>query len=83
MPLIGATFGLLLSKLIGLDPGTGTLFTVLIASASYIAVTAAMRLALPQAKVAIYLPMSLAITFPFNIIIGIPLYFSIAETFLK
>ena len=56
--------------LIGLDAGTGTLFTVLIASASYIAVTAAMRLALPQAKIAIYLPMSLAITFPFNIIIA-------------
>ena len=42
-----------------------------------------MRLALPQAKVAIYLPMSLAITFPFNIIVGIPLYFSVAETLLK
>ena len=82
MPLIGAAVGLLLSKAIGLDPGTGTLFTVLIASASYIAVTAAMRLALPQAKVAIYLPMSLAITFPFNIIVGIPLYFAIAEKFL-
>ena len=82
MPLIGATIGLGLSKLIGLDVGTGTLFTVLIASASYIAVTAAMRLALPQAKVAIYLPMSLAITFPFNIVIGIPLYFSLANTLL-
>jgi len=83
MPLIGAAVGLSLSKLIGLDTGTGTLFTVLIASASYIAVTAAMRLALPQAKVAIYLPMSLAITFPFNIIVGIPLYFSIAEKWLN
>ncbi len=82
MPLLGATFGLMLSKLIGLDAGTGTLFTVLIASASYIAVTAAMRLALPQAKIAIYLPMSLAITFPFNIIVGIPLYFSVAQALL-
>ena len=63
MPLIGATVGLSLSKIIGLDVGTGTLFTVLIASASYIAVTAAMRLALPQAKAAIYIPMSLAINF--------------------
>lgn len=82
MPLIGAAVGLLLSWMIGLDVGTGTLFTVLIASASYIAVTAAMRLALPQAKAAIYVPMTLAITFPFNIIIGIPLYYAIAEMIL-
>ncbi len=82
MPLIGGGLGLGLSVLIGLDVGTGTLFTVLIASASYIAVTAAMRLALPQAKAAIYVPMSLAITFPFNIMIGIPLYFAAAETLL-
>lgn len=83
MPLIGALVGLVLSWVIGLDVGTGTLFTVLIASASYIAVTAAMRLALPQAKAAIYLPMSLAITFPFNIIVGIPLYFAVAEILLS
>lgn len=82
MPLIGAATGLGLSKIIGLDVGTGTLFTVLCASSSYIAVPAAMRLALPQAKAAIYIPMSLAITFPFNIIFGIPLYFSMAEYFL-
>ena len=82
MPLIGATIGLALSWLIGLDVGTATLFTVLIASASYIAVTAAMRLALPQAKAAIYVPMSLAITFPFNILIGIPLYYALANYFL-
>jgi hypothetical protein len=83
MPLIGAAIGLLSSKLIGLDVGTGTLFTVLCASASYIAVPAAMRLALPQAKAAIYVPLSLAITFPFNIVFGIPLYFAIAEVILK
>lgn len=83
MPLIGAGIGLLLSHLIGLDVGTGMLFTVLCASASYIAVPAAMRLALPQAKAAIYVPMSLAITFPFNIVIGIPLYFALAEYFLS
>ncbi|NRA74097.1 MAG: sodium-dependent bicarbonate transport family permease [Rickettsiales bacterium] len=82
MPLIGAGVGLTLSKLIGLNIGTGTLFTILVASASYIAVTAAMRLALPQAKAAIYVPMSLAITFPFNIAIGIPLYFSLAQKLL-
>lgn len=76
MPLIGATIGIGVSRLIGLDVGTGLLFTVLCASASYIAVPAAMRLALPEAKAAIYVPMSLAITFPFNIVIGIPLYYA-------
>ena len=82
MPLIGACVGLGLSKLIGLDVGTGMLFTVLCASASYIAVPAAMRLALPQAKAAIYVPMSLAITFPFNIVFGIPLYYAGAQYLL-
>ncbi len=83
MPLIGACIGLVISRLIGLDIGTGTLFIVLIASASYIAVTAAMQLALPKAKAAIYIPMSLAITFPFNIAIGIPLYYALAQLFLE
>jgi hypothetical protein len=82
MPLIGAALGLGSSFIIGLNVGTGMLFTVLIASASYIAVSAAMRLALPQAKAAIYIPMSLAITFPFNITIGIPLYYALAEVLL-
>jgi len=82
MPLISSLVGLTISWAIGLDVGTGFLFTVLIASASYIAVTAAMRLALPQAKAAIYIPMTLAITFPFNVAIGIPLYFSIAQKIL-
>lgn len=83
MPLIGATIGLLSSWAIGLDMGTGILFTVLCASASYIAVPAAMRLALPEAKAAIYLPMSLAITFPFNVVVGIPLYYMAAEFLLR
>jgi hypothetical protein len=78
MPLIGASIGLLTSKIIGLDAGTGTLFIVICASSSYIAVPAAMRLALPEAKSAIYIPMSLAITFPFNVTFGIPLYFALA-----
>jgi hypothetical protein len=82
MPLIGAVIGLLTSKVLGLDVGTGTLFTVLCASASYIAVPAAMRLALPEAKAAIYIPMSLALTFPFNVTLGIPLYFAGAKMFL-
>jgi len=82
MPLIGASIGLLTARLIGLDVGTGTLFTVLCASASYIAVPAAMRLALPEARAAIYLPMSLAISFPFNVTLGIPFYFDLAGKLL-
>lgn len=83
MPLVNAMVGISLSMLIGLDKGTGFLFTVLAASASYVVVTAAMRTALPQAKAAIYLPMSLAITFPFNITVGIPLYFALADKLLS
>ncbi|MCH2037201.1 MAG: sodium-dependent bicarbonate transport family permease [Rickettsiales bacterium] len=82
MPLIGGAVGLGISYVIGLDVGTGFLFTVLVASASYIAVSAAMRLAIPQAKPAIYIPMTLAITFPFNISLGIPLYFMLAQKLL-
>jgi uncharacterized protein len=82
MPLIGAVTGVLVARLIGLDVGTGMLFTVLCASASYIAVPAAMRLALPEAQAAIYVPMSLAITFPFNITAGIPLYYAMAQAIL-
>ncbi len=59
---------------LGLPEGDALLLTVLGASASYIAVPAAMRLALPEANPSVFLPMSLAITFPFNLLIGIPLY---------
>lgn len=83
MPVLNAVMSLGLCLLMGLDKGTGFLLTVLAASASYIVATAAMRAALPQAKVAIYLPMSLAVTFPFNITLGIPLYFALAERFLS
>jgi hypothetical protein len=63
-----------LSTVLGLAEGDALLLTVLGASASYIAVPAAMRLALPEANPSIYLPMSLAVTFPFNLLVGIPLY---------
>lgn len=79
MPLIGAVLGLFLSCLIQLDVGTATLVAVLTASASYIAVPAAVRIALPAAKEAIYLPLSLGITFPFNVVIGIPIYYYLAN----
>ena len=82
MPLIGAAVALLTSVLLGLSLGTGMLLITLFASASYIAVPAAMRLALPEASPALSLPMALAITFPFNILVGIPIYFQLAMLFL-
>ncbi len=82
MPILGAALGLGVSILVGLDVGTGMLFTTLLASASYIAVSAAMQLTLPEAKEGIYIPMSLAVTFPFNIILGIPAYHALAEMLL-
>lgn len=74
IPLLNASIALLVSMLIGLTGGTAAAFLILCASASYIAVPAALRLALPDADAGLYLAMSLAITFPFNIILGIPLY---------
>ena len=82
MPIIGCLIGALISYATGLDIGTGFLFMTLVASSSYIAVTAAMRLALPQAKVSVYVPMTLAITFPFNVTLGIPFYFYVAQKIL-
>ena len=77
VPLVHAALGIALAALLGLSRGDALLFTVLCASASYIAVPAAMRLALPEASPGIYVPMALALTFPFNIIIGLPLYLTI------
>lgn len=74
VPLLNAALGIGLSRLLGLGPGDALLFTVLCASASYIAVPAVMRLAVPEANPSLYLPMSLGVTFPFNIVVGIPLY---------
>ena len=82
MPVLSAGIALLAADALGLDVGTATLYAVLFASASYIAVPAAMRLALPEAKPAIYIPLSLAITFPFNIALGIPLYYTMAQALL-
>ena len=74
MPLIGGVLGALAAALIGLSPGGAMLMATLAASASYIAVPAAMRLALPEARPGIYLTLSLGITFPFNLTLGIPVY---------
>ena len=78
-PLINGTLGTLAGFGIGLDPGSTAAFGVLCASASYIAVPAAMRLSLPQADPGIYLTMSLSITFPFNILFGIGLFAAMAS----
>lgn len=80
MPLIGSLLGLGAGLLIGLSPGGITLLMVLSASASYIAVPAAMRVALPEANPSIYLTLSLGVTFPFNLTLGIPIYLAIART---
>ncbi len=79
MPLIGAALGLCAAKLVGLSVGGTALMITLCASASYIAVPAALRLALPEARPAIYLPLSLGVTFPFNLTLGIPLYLALAN----
>lgn len=78
-PLVNGVLGVLLARAIGFGPGGATLLAVLSASASYIAAPAAMRLSLPEANPTLYLTSSLAITFPFNITIGLPLYFELAR----
>lgn len=79
MPIVGSTVGLLAAMLLGLSLGGTLLLMVLSASASYIAVPAAMRVALPEANPSIYLTLSLGVTFPFNLVIGIPLYLAVAK----
>lgn len=74
LPLLNGSLGLLLGAALGLDTATAATLAILAASASYIAVPAAMRLALPEADPGVYLSMSLGITFPFNVILGIPLF---------
>ncbi|MCC6620206.1 MAG: sodium-dependent bicarbonate transport family permease [Deltaproteobacteria bacterium] len=78
MPLVSATLGALAAKLAGLSVGGATMLAVLAGSASYIAAPAAMRMAVPQANPTLYLTASLAITFPFNLVVGIPLYHTLA-----
>lgn len=82
MPLIGSSLGLIAALLVGLSPGGAALLMTLSASASYIAVPAAMRVALPEAKPSIYLTLSLGVTFPFNLTVGIPLYTAISTAFV-
>jgi hypothetical protein len=82
-PVVNGTIGAVLGAMIGLDAGSTAALAILAASASYIAVPAAMRLALPQADSGLYLTLSLAVTFPFNIIAGIPFYSFLATTLVQ
>ena len=81
MPVIGSLAGLGAALALGLSTGGVVLLMVLAASASYIAVPAAMRVALPEADPGIYLTLSLGVTFPFNLTLGIPLYLAVANAF--
>jgi uncharacterized protein len=78
MPLVSSVLGVGCGLLLGLSVGGCTLLATLAASASYIAVPAAMRIALPEANPGVSLAAVLGITFPFNILIGIPLYYQMA-----
>ncbi|MBL8671722.1 MAG: sodium-dependent bicarbonate transport family permease, partial [Alphaproteobacteria bacterium] len=79
MPLTGAALGLATALALGMSRGGAALLATLAASASYIAVPAAMRLALPKANPSIYVSLSLGVTFPFNVSLGIPLYWAAAD----
>ena len=80
MPLVGGFVGAVVgAKILDFSVGGTTLVAVLGASASYIAVPPAMRLAIPEANPSFYLTLSLGITFPFNVIVGIPVYLGLAE----
>jgi hypothetical protein len=75
-PLVNATLGILLAKAMGMNPGDALLFAILCASASYIVAPAAMRHAVPESNPGLVELLSLGITFPFNITLGIPLYWA-------
>ena len=81
VPLVNALLGIGLSRLLDLGTGDALLLTTLCASASYIAVPAAMRLALPEANPGLSLPLALAVTFPLNITLGLPLYLALIQRF--
>lgn len=80
IPPFFAVIGIVFGTMIGLSPGGLILFATLAASASYIAAPAAMRSAVPEANPALSLTAALALTFPFNLLVGIPLYQRIVES---
>tara|TARA_B100000073_G_C23714419_1_gene565398 strand:+ start:815 stop:1810 length:996 start_codon:yes stop_codon:yes gene_type:complete len=76
MPVFNGFLGVLVARFLSLNPGNALLFVVLCASASYLAVPAAMRMTVPEARSSYYISTTLGLTFPFNIVLGIPLYMS-------
>ena len=81
-PLIHASIALALSALLQLPAGDAAMLMVLSASASYIVAPAVLRYAIPEANPSLYLGLSLGVTFPLNVLLGIPLYTFVARTFL-
>ena len=81
-PLVHAAAALVLASLFHFSVGNAVLLMVLAASASYIAVPAAVRLAIPEANPSLYIGMALAVTFPLNVLLGIPLYAAVAARVL-
>jgi hypothetical protein len=81
LPIINAMIAILIAHFLSVNKGDAFMLAVLSASASYIAVPAAMRLSVPEANPSIYVTMSLAITFPFNISVGIPIYYWLVNYF--
>jgi hypothetical protein len=83
MPLVSGLIGVMIGAyLLNFSAGGSTLVGVLAASASYIAVPPAIRMAIPEANPSIYLTLALGITFPFNVVFGIPVYYSFANFLL-
>lgn len=76
-PIVNGTVAALLGKAFGLPPGDAVLLAVLSASASYIVVPAVVRYSIPEASPSLYFGMALGVTFPFNILLGIPLYYQV------
>ena len=79
IPLINGTIGAVVGRVVGLSTGGIAVVATLAASASYIAAPAAVRIALPKASPGLFVTASLGVTFPFNLVIGIPVYIAIAE----
>ena len=79
VPCLFACIGMLVGRAVGLSPGGATLLGTLAASASYIAAPAAMRIAVPEANPSLSLAASLGVTFPFNVVMGIPIYHRLAS----
>ncbi len=82
MPIFNALIGVFVARALGLQPGNALLFTVLCASASYLAVPTAMRMTVPEAKSSYYISTTLGVTFPFNVVVGIPVYMGLVNNLI-